>query len=103
MDEQYGTFESVEERLQAIADAVSADDLPLDEALALYEEAVSLGMRACDLSEEGIRATCPEPASDEGELPEAAEGAASAEEASSEEQPPACADGAPAPDDAAAR
>ena len=52
----YDTFEGVKARLDEIVAAVSDDDLPLDEALALYEEAVGLGLRASDLIEEGIEA-----------------------------------------------
>ena len=52
----YDTFEDVKSRLDQIVDAVSDDSLPLDEALALYEEAVGLGLRASDLLEENIEA-----------------------------------------------
>ena len=52
--ESYESFESVKERLAEIVDAVSNDDLPLDQALSLYEEAVGLGLRASDLLEQGI-------------------------------------------------
>lgn len=45
------TFSAVRERLDRIAEEVSRDDIALDDALALYEEAVGLGLRACDLSE----------------------------------------------------
>lgn len=47
-------FESVKTRLEEIADAVSDDSLPLDEALDLFEEAVDLGLRVTDYVEEGI-------------------------------------------------
>ena len=47
-------FESVQARLDEIVRTVADEDLPLDAALDLYEEAVSLGMRASDLLEEGI-------------------------------------------------
>ena len=36
-------------------EAVSANDLPLDDALDLYEEAVKLGMRASELIEQDAR------------------------------------------------
>lgn len=52
--EAYDTFESVKHRLGEIIDAVNDESLPLEEALALYEEAVGLGLRASDLLEEGI-------------------------------------------------
>ena len=44
-------FEPVKARLQEIAEAVGNDDMPLDEALDLFEEAVALGMRVSDLIE----------------------------------------------------
>ena len=46
--ESYESFESVKGRLDEIVDAVSDDNLPLDQALSLYEEAVGLGLRASD-------------------------------------------------------
>ena len=49
-DEQGRTFEDVHERLSEIVDEVSAEDISLDDALKLYEEAVKLGLSACDLS-----------------------------------------------------
>lgn len=52
--ESYDTFESVKTRLDEIVEAVGSDDMPLDDALALYEEAVTLGLRASDLLEENI-------------------------------------------------
>ena len=52
--ESYESFESVKKRLDQIVEAVSDEELPLDEALSLYEEAVGLGLRASDLLEEGI-------------------------------------------------
>ena len=54
--QEYRTFEDVKERLDQIVDAVSDDDLALDDALALYEEAVSLGLRASELLEADIDA-----------------------------------------------
>ncbi len=50
------TFEGVHERLSQIVDEVSAEDISLDDALKLYEEAVKLGLSACDLSEQDIEA-----------------------------------------------
>lgn len=47
-------FDDVKARLDEIAVEVSADGVSLDEALALYEEAVSLGLAACDLSEKDV-------------------------------------------------
>lgn len=53
--EPVGSYEQLKERLDQIVEAVSADDLPLDEALELYEEAVKLGMRASELIEQDAR------------------------------------------------
>lgn len=52
--ESYETFGAVKARLDEIVDAVGSDELPLDEALSLYEEAVVLGLRASDLLETDI-------------------------------------------------
>lgn len=49
----FDTFDEVRDRLDEIVEAVNAPDITLDAALALYEEAVKLGLAACDLSEEG--------------------------------------------------
>lgn len=54
--ESYDSFESVKERLDEIVEAVGDEELSLDDALALYEEAVGLGLRASDLLEENIDA-----------------------------------------------
>ena len=56
MSEAYSSYEDVSARLNQIVDEVNAEGVTLDEALALYEEAVKLGLRACDLSEEGAEA-----------------------------------------------
>ena len=47
-------FEAVKTRLEEIADAVGDESMPLDEALDLFEEAVSLGLKIGDLIEEEI-------------------------------------------------
>lgn len=52
MDAQYGTFDEVRARLEQIVDEVNAEGVTLDEALSLYEEAVKLGLSACDMSEQ---------------------------------------------------
>ena len=52
--ESYGSFEELKSRLDEIVEAVNDKDLPLDQALSLYEEAVGLGLRASDLLEKGI-------------------------------------------------
>ena len=49
--ESYDSFEAVKTRLDEIVDAVSDDELALDDAL---EEAVGLGLRASDLLEDNI-------------------------------------------------
>lgn len=54
--EGYASFDQVKARLDEIVDAVSADGVSLDEALSLYEEAVKLGLSACDLSERDAEA-----------------------------------------------
>lgn len=54
--EEYTSFEAVKARLDEIVDAVGDNELALDDALALYEEAVGLGLRASDLLEEDIEA-----------------------------------------------
>lgn len=48
------SFDEVKARLDEIVDQVSAEGISLDEALSLYEEAVALGLAACDLSEEDV-------------------------------------------------
>lgn len=70
-----GGFEEIKARLDEIVDAVSDDELPFDEALDLYEEAVGLGLQASRIMEEGIaesNAAQGEPGSDAG-FPSAAE------------------------------
>lgn len=47
-------FESIKARLEEIANAVGDDSISLDDALDLYEEAVSLGMRVSDTIEDNI-------------------------------------------------
>lgn len=46
-------FGAVKQRLEAIAEAVESPDMPLDEALDLFEEAVALGLKVGDLLEIG--------------------------------------------------
>ena len=50
------TFEDMQSRLEQIVEEVGAEDISLDDALALYEEAVKLGLAACDLSESDVEA-----------------------------------------------
>lgn len=47
-------FSSVKTRLDEIVDEIAQEGISLDDALALYEEAVKLGLAACDLSEADI-------------------------------------------------
>ena len=54
MSETPQNFEAMKTRLDEIADEVSAEGISLDDALALYEEAVKLGLAACDVSEADI-------------------------------------------------
>ena len=97
--EDRGTFESVRTRLEEIVEAVGAEDVTLDEALALYEEAVKLGLAACDLSEKDVEAAFPEDAPADAAAEEAP-----AEDAPAEDAPAGLADAAveeaPAPEGA---
>lgn len=83
--ESYGSFEELKSRLDEIVEAVNDKDLPLDQALSLYEEAVGLGLRASDLLEQGI---------DEASVQEALASDAPAELADDSTQPAASAAGA---------
>ena len=49
---QNSSFDELRERLEQIVDEVNAEGITLDESLALYEEAVKLGLSACDMSEQ---------------------------------------------------
>lgn len=90
--EDRGTFESVRTRLEEIVEAVGAEDVTLDEALALYEEAVKLGLAACDLSEKDVEAAFPEDAP-----ADAAAEDAPADDAPAEDAPAGLADAAVEP------
>lgn len=50
------SFEDIKLRLDQIVAAVSDEELPLEEALSLYEEAVGIGLAASRIVEEGIAA-----------------------------------------------
>lgn len=52
MDSRETSFDEVRARLDEIVEEVGAEGITLDEALSLYEEAVKLGLTACDLSEQ---------------------------------------------------
>lgn len=51
MSNEETSFDDIKQRLEEIVDQVSEEDIDLDEALTLYEEAVKLGLAACDASE----------------------------------------------------
>lgn len=51
---QHRSFSEVNDRLKEIADAVADEQMPLDDALGLFEEAVGLGMRASSLLEDNL-------------------------------------------------
>lgn len=61
----YETYADVKARLDEIVEAVKDDNLPLDDVLDLYEEAVSLGLRVSDMLEDDIE--------DEDELEDASD------------------------------
>ena len=44
-------FDMLKSRLDEIVGEVAREDISLDDALALYEEAVNIGLAACDASE----------------------------------------------------
>lgn len=83
-EEAPASFVDIKKRLNEIADQVSNTDLPLEEALTLYEEAVNLGLHATNLLEEDIT---------EDELAEAKE--ESVEESAAPEQSPSVEEASP--------
>ena len=64
--ESYASFDQVKARLDEIVDGVGSSEMPLDEALSLYEEAVGLGLRASELLEENIEARDAEDGAEDG-------------------------------------
>lgn len=48
------TYQSAKSRLEEILEEVGKDDISLDDALDLYEEAVKLSLAACDMSESDL-------------------------------------------------
>lgn len=54
--EDEGEFQQLKSRLEEIAAAVDGDDISLDEALDLYEEAVGLGLQAINILDVDITA-----------------------------------------------
>lgn len=79
------SFEDVKGRLDEIVEAVSSEDISLDDALKLYEEAVELGLVASSLLEENLEANNAaydeEQAADQSEEEAGREGRADAPEA----------------------
>lgn len=55
MENSSESFEEVKGRLDEIVEAVSDENISLDDALKLYEEAVQLGLRASSLLEENLQ------------------------------------------------
>ena len=51
MAQNYENYSQVKDRLDSIVDKVTDENISLDEALDLYDEAVKLAMRASDLIE----------------------------------------------------
>lgn len=95
MGAEGANFESVQERLNQIVDEVSAEDISLDDALKLYEEAVKLGLSACDLSEQDVDAFLAAAEPEGGDVEGEGEG-----EPASADEPEAAAVVAPASQDA---
>ena len=56
MSQEYQSYSEVKARLDEIVSAVDSEELSLDDALALYEEAVKLGMRTVSMIEEDAAA-----------------------------------------------
>ncbi len=84
------TFDDVRNRLDEIVEAVNAPGISLDEALSLYEEAVKLGLAACDLSEEGAEELIAQEEAEEAAEKQAAqtdEDAAAAQEGAATDAP----------------
>lgn len=79
--EEQSEFATVKARLEEIANAVDDEGISLDEALDLYEEAVSLGLHASDLLEVGISPDEGSDAEGGAPAPDAADDAANASDA----------------------
>lgn len=60
------SFGDLKSRLDEIVSLVSDSELPLDQALDLYEEAVGIGLQASRIMEEGIAAQETDVVSDNG-------------------------------------
>lgn len=61
------SFDQSKARLEEIAQTVTSEEVSLEDALSLFEEAVSLGMHACDVSEQDLQLNA---VSSEEEIPE---------------------------------
>ncbi len=57
---EHSDLKSLKTRLDEIVSAVSDENIALDDALTLYEEAVRLGERASEIMEAGISEDCGE-------------------------------------------
>lgn len=68
------TYESINARLKQILATVDDPEIPLNDALDLFEEAVQLGMQASSLLEEGIAARDTSSAVDDEEQTDVREG-----------------------------
>lgn len=62
------SFGDLKSRLDEIVSLVSVSELPLDQALDLYEEAVGIGLQASRIMEEGITAQESDAVSDNDEV-----------------------------------
>lgn len=74
-NEEQKSFEDVKTRLDEIVEVVSDEDITLDQALDLYEEAIKLGMQVSarleeDISDEQVKEAVSEMESDENTTPE---------------------------------
>lgn len=78
-EEQKQNYQQVNDRLKEIVDLVSDEEIDLDAALDLLEEAVALGTRASALLEEDIIAHDAEASNEEASHAEAFDGKASSD------------------------
>ncbi len=63
-DEHVSDFPQIKARLDDIAESVNDESLSLDEVLKLYEEAVSLGLKASSLLEQEVLSSTEETSTD---------------------------------------
>ena len=68
-------LKAVKSRLDQIVEAVSDESISLDDALAFYEEAVKLGMKASEIMEADLVG----PVDGDDSIPDPAEGSAAGE------------------------